>query len=67
MTINDKINQMSIEEKAKLFSSWTTTGACNDFGIEISRKCDGDCEICIKDWLEQEVNKDWTMPISFGE
>ena len=67
MTINDKINQMSIEEKAKLFSSWTTTGVCNDFGIEISRKCDGDCEICIKDWLEQEVNKDGTMPISFGE
>ena len=55
MTVNDKINQMSIEEKAKLFSSWTTTGACNDFGIEISRKCDGDCEICIKDWLESEV------------
>lgn len=55
MTINDKINQMSIKQKAKLFSSWTTTGACNDFGINKSRKCDGKCEICLKEWLESEV------------
>ena len=55
MTINDKINQMSTEEKAKLFSSWTITGACNDFEINTSRKCDGKCEFCIKDWLESEV------------
>ena len=67
MTINDKINQMSIEKKAKLFASWTVSGACNDFGILPNRKCDGKCEICIKDWLEQGVNKDGTMPISFGE
>lgn len=55
MTINDKINQMSIEEKAKFFSSWTNTGACNDLGINTSRKCDGKCEICLKEWLESEV------------
>lgn len=55
MTINDKINQMSPEEKSKLFSSWTTTGACNDFGIFPNRKCDGKCEICLKEWLESEV------------
>lgn len=57
MTINDKINQMSIEEKAKLFSSWTTTGACNDFGILPNRKCDGKCEICLKEWLEGEAKE----------
>ena len=67
MTINDKINQMSVEEKAKLFSSWTITGACNDFRILLNRKCDGKCEICLKEWLEQEENKDGTMPISFSE
>lgn len=54
MTINDKINQMSIEKKAKLFASWTITGACNDFGITKIRKCDGKCEICLKEWLESE-------------
>ena len=54
MTINDKINQMSTEEKAKLFSSWTITGACNYFGILPSRKCDGKCEICLKEYLESE-------------
>lgn len=54
MTINDKINQMSTEEKAKLFSSWTITGACNDFGINTSRKCDSKCEICLKEWLESD-------------
>lgn len=57
MTINDKITQMSTEEKAKLFSSWTTTGACNDFGILSNRKCDGKCEICLKEWLESEAKE----------
>ena len=54
MTINEKINKMSVDEKAKLFSSWTVTGACNDFGIKHERKCDGDCETCLKEWLESE-------------
>ena len=55
MTINDKINQMSIEQKAKLFANWTISGACNDFEINTSRNCDGKCEICLKEWLESEV------------
>ena len=46
-----------VEEKAKLFSGWTVAGACNDFGIKHERKCDGDCETCLKEWLLLEVNK----------
>lgn len=57
MTINDKINQMSHEEKAKLFSSWTTTGVSNDFGILPNRKCDGNCQICLKEWFESEAKE----------
>ena len=57
MIVNDKINLMSVEEKAKLFSGWTVAGACNDFGIKHERKCDGDCETCLKEWLLLEVNK----------
>ena len=57
MIVNDKINLMSVEEKAKLFSGWTVAGACNDFGIKHERKCDGDCEACLKEWLLLDVNK----------
>lgn len=65
MIVNDKINLMSIEEKTKLFSEWHVTGACNDFGIVHERKCDGDCETCLKEWLQMEVNKDGTLPLSY--
>ena len=51
----EKIKNMSIDELANLFSKWTTTGACNDFGITTSRKCDGNCQVCLKEWLESEV------------
>ncbi len=57
MTQNEKINKMSVEEKANLFASWATTGACNDFGIFPSRKCDGNCELCLKEWLESEAKE----------
>ena len=51
MTINEKINQMTEQEKAVFFGGWTKTGACNDFGIETNRKCDGSCDKCILEWL----------------
>lgn len=53
----ERIKNMSIDELVKLFREWTTTGACNDFGITISRKCDGKCEICLKEWLVSEVKE----------
>ena len=49
--INEKINQMTAAEKAAVFSMWTITGACNDFGIKANRECDGNCEKCILEWL----------------
>ena len=65
MIVNDKINLMSIEEKTKPFSEWHVTGACNDFGIVHERKCDGDGETSLKEWLQMEVNKDGTLPLSY--
>ena len=65
MIVNDKINLMSIEEKTKLFSEWHVAGACNEFGIVHERKCDGDCETCLKEWLQMEVSKDGTLPLSY--
>lgn len=58
MTNNEKINKMSVDEKAKIFASWTTTGACNDFGISTKIKCDGKCELCLKEWLESETKNE---------
>lgn len=57
MRYNDKINSMGIEEKAELFASWTDIGACNQFGIEHERECDGKCKYCLIEWLESEVKK----------
>lgn len=57
MKQNEKINNMSTEQKAEFFASLTETGACNNFEIFPSRKCDGNCKICLKEWLESEVKE----------
>ena len=51
VTNADYIRNMDNDELAALFNSWVDTGACNDFGIEHSRKCDSNCLECIKEWL----------------
>lgn len=53
----DKIKAMNIDEMADMFAGMTITGACNDFGIKVDRKCDSKCKECIKIWLESEVTK----------
>ena len=49
---------MGVEEKAELFASWTDVGACNQFGIEHERECDGKCKYCLIEWLESEVKNE---------
>lgn len=47
----ERIKNMSVEELADFLYSGTECGFCNNFGVDVERKCDGDCVECIKHWL----------------
>lgn len=57
-TIIEQIKELNVDKMAELFFGWVETGACNDFGVEHTRKCDSNCLECLKEWLvsKNELN-----------
>lgn len=53
----DRIKAMTVDEMAKFIPDWSYTGACK-CGEKSYVDCNNECENCVKDWLESEVNED---------
>lgn len=49
-TNNDKINDMSIEEKIDFMFK-------NNMCINLGKPCNAECKSCIKQWLESEAEE----------
>lgn len=56
MTNYERINAMGIDEMAELFTE--KMGICPDGDLFCNEDClNGQCEKCIKNWLEREVEE----------
>ena len=57
-TNNDRINAMSVEDKAKFLCAHSGCGTCAYNFIETGRQCkSGECYEGHKQWLESEAEK----------
>lgn len=52
----DRIKEMTVDEMAKFIPAWSYTGGCKCSGKSYV-DCNDDCENCVKEWLESEVNE----------
>lgn len=52
----DRIKEMTVDEMAKFIPDWSYTGACK-CGEKSYVDCNNECENCVKEWLESEVNE----------
>ena len=57
MTNFDRIKAMSIDELAKFIPDWSYTKACKCDELPYAQ-CNYECDKCVKEWLESEVEPD---------